>query len=209
MDLRNVVFLFIFLVCLSPSSFSATRNLKSPTSISTSSLQNFSKNSNAVKKIITLSLKLANRNLRYLYGSADPKRGGMDCSGTINYLLTSYGIKGVPRSSDSLYKWVGKKGHFHAVHSNKMSSFGFYRLKPGDLLFWSGTYKTSRKLASSHVMLYLGKDKNGKRLMVGASNGRTYLGRKIYGVSVFDFVLPGGRSSSKFLGYSCIPQVNC
>lgn len=56
-------------------------------------------------------------------------------------------------------------------------------------------------------MLYLGKNIEGQPLMMGASNGRSYKGKKIYGVSVFDFQLPDNKS--KFLGYSCIPTLNC
>lgn len=58
-------------------------------------------------------------------------------------------------------------------------------------------------------MIYLGKNNAGEPLMIGASDGRTYQGRSVYGVSVFDFQLPNLLSKSKFLGYSCIPTINC
>ncbi len=45
--------------------------------------------------------------------------------------------------------------------------------------------------------------------MIGASDGRSYNGKKVYGVSVFDFKLPNEFSKAKFLGYSCIPDINC
>lgn len=42
--------------------------------------------------------------------------------------------------------------------------------------------------------------------MIGASNGRTYKGRKIDGVSVFDFKVLDRDSRGHFLGYGCVPS---
>lgn len=58
-------------------------------------------------------------------------------------------------------------------------------------------------------MIYLGKNKKGERLMFGSSNGRTYQGKKMWGVSVFDFTLPKKGKVEKFIGYGCIPRLNC
>jgi len=45
------------------------------------------------------------------------------------------------------------------------------------LMFWTGTYETGRDIPVSHVMLYLGREKgSGKRIMFGASDGRSWLG---------------------------------
>ncbi len=85
----------------------------------------------------------------------------------------------------------------------------FSKLKPGDLLFWSGTYIIHRDQPITHVMLYLGKNKKGERLMFGASDGRTYQGKKMWGVSVFDFKLPDGKGPQRFVGYGCIPDLTC
>ncbi len=162
-----------------------------------------------MQKLIDVALELASKNLGYQYGSADPKVGAMDCSGTVYYILNTLGVKDVPRSSHLMYQWAWEKGHFYAVNSDQMTSFEFEHLKPGDLLFWSGTYKTDRNPNVTHVMIYLGKNRDGAPLMIGASNGRTYKGRKIYGVSVFDFNLPKSDSKSRFLGYSCTPGISC
>ena len=62
---------------------------------------------------------------------------------------------------------------------------------------------------ASHVMIYLGKDKQGAYLMAGASDGLRFRGRKIYGVSVFDFVPSSSSMRGSFLGYSCIPGFIC
>lgn len=182
---------------------------QAPETILNSELQDFNLNQEKVKTIINLALNFASKHLKYQYGSANPATGGMDCSGTIYYMLNTMGITDVPRSSNLIYLWVWEKGHFYTVNSDKLDSFEFSHLNPGDLLFWSGTYAIARNPNVTHVMLYIGKNKAGQPLMVGASDGRTYKGRKIYGVSVFDFKLPAPNSKSKFLGYSCTPGINC
>jgi hypothetical protein len=45
--------------------------------------------------------------------------------------------------------------------------------------------------------------------MFGASDGRTYLDRRMWGVSVFDFKLPNAKGRARFVGYSCIPGLGC
>ena len=203
------VFFYLVLSFLSAQVFSDSIKLENTTSISTQELKDFNSNSQPVKNLIILALDLATKNLGYLYGSADPVNGGMDCSGTISYLLKKVGIKDVPRSSDLIYQWVLEKGHLYVVNDHEFSSLEFSHLQPGDLVFWSGTYAIKRKLNVTHVMLYLGKNKDGEPLIMGASNGRTYQGKKIYGVSVFNFQLLNALRKSKFLGYSCIPNLNC
>lgn len=180
-----------------------------PETISNSELQHFNLNQGKVNRIINLALTLAGQHLKYQYGASNPSAGGMDCSGTIYYMLNKMGVTDVPRSSHLIYKWVWEKGHFYAVNGRKLDSFEFSNLNPGDLLFWSGTYATDHEPNVSHVMLYIGKNKAGQPLMAGSSDGRTYKGRKIYGVSVFDFQLPTSGSDSRFLGYSCTPGINC
>lgn len=177
-------------------------------SISPKSLQNFDNNPVEVKKIVLTGLNLANKKLGYLYGSANPVNKAMDCSGTIQYILSSSGLKNVPRSSELLYQWALKYGKFYRVQGD-LDSPDFANLKPGNLLFWSGTYETTKITNASHTMIYLGKNSKGKHLMMGSSNGRTYEGNKVYGVSVFDFILPKKDSKSNFLGYSCIPKFTC
>ena len=90
-------------------------------------------------------------------------------------------------------------------------------LKPGDLLFWSGTYSSERDPPITHVMIYLGREKKtGARVMVGASDGRTYQSQQRFGVSVFEFKMPQtenseayeGRERPRFIGYGHIPRLN-
>lgn len=209
MSLKIVLCLWLALLSFRAVCASDIAPDQNPESISTHELQQFSSYPPAVKRIIKDALELASGNLKYLYGSADPKAGGMDCSGTLYYLLTHLGVKDVPRSSHLQYKWVQKQGHFYAVNDRTWNPLEFSHLKAGDMLFWSGTYVVEHASDVTHVMIYLGKNKQGQPLMVGASDGRTYKGRKIYGVSVFDFQLPNAGGKSRFLGYSCIPQLTC
>lgn len=206
---RIQFFFLISLTFLSINAIADNKKSRDPETISSSTLQKFNSNPEKVKAVINHALTLAGKNIRYQYGSADPKHGGMDCSGTIYYLLTLMKLKDIPRSSLAQHQWVKKKGTFYPVNSNSINSSEFSNLKPGDLLFWSGTYASTIQPDVTHVMLYLGKNKDGAPLMAGASDGRTYKGRSIYGMSVFDFILPSHGSKSRFLGYSCIPEINC
>jgi cell wall-associated NlpC family hydrolase len=168
-----------------------------------------------VRQIIDAGLALTKQNLGYTYGSADPKNGGMDCSGFIYYVLQQNGFPDAPRDSSQQYVWVRKAGNFNAVLSRHEDSFELDALKPGDLLFWRGTYNIDRDPPITHTMIYLGREKRtNKRVMVGASDGRTYDGKQRFGVSVFDFKLPpppnsaDAKISPVFVGYGRIPGLS-
>jgi hypothetical protein len=162
-----------------------------------------------IKKLITKAALLTQMNLTYLYGSANPARGGMDCSGTIYHLLSHNTGAVIPRDANGLYEWVKTKGKLHHVSRSDLLSSQFSQLKPGDLLFWSGTYAKKNGDPITHVMLYIGRNKNHGPLMFGASNGRTYQNKKMCGVSVFDFNLPNSEAKARFVGYGCIPSISC
>ena len=79
-------------------------------------------------------------------------------------------------------------------------------------MFWAGTYNVDRDPGITHTMIYLGREKaNDQRIMVGASDGRTYKGQSRFGVSVFDFKMAGRKMKSPnepgptFVGYASIP----
>ena len=165
-----------------------------------------------VRQIVDAGLALTKQNLGYTYGSADPKNGGMDCSGFIYYVLQQNGFPDVPRDSSQQYVWVRKAGNFNAVLSRHEDSFELDALKPGDLLFWRGTYNIDRDPPITHTMIYLGREKRTKkRVMLGSSDGRTYDGKQRWGVSVFDFKMPAplqsgdAKISPVFVGYGRIP----
>ena len=183
-------------------------------SLSPDAIEGFEKYPPKVRQILDAGLALTKENLGYTYGSADPANGGMDCSGFIYYVLKQNGFSDVPRDSTQQYVWVRKAGDFNAVLSRKEDSFEFNDLKPGDLLFWCGTYNIDRDPPITHTMIYLGREKRtNKRVMIGSSDGRTYDGKQRWGVSVFDFKMPpppksgDAKISPVFVGYGRIPGV--
>ncbi|CAN5404041.1 hypothetical protein BH20VER3_BH20VER3_01300 [soil metagenome] len=178
-------------------------------------IEGFTENPEPVRKLLGDALELTKRNLDYKYGSADPANGGMDCSGFIYYVLRENGVKDVPRDASGQYVWVRKAGNFRAVLSRDLESFELDELKPGDLLFWTGTYSVERDPPVTHTMIYLGKEKKGgKPIMVGASDGRTYEGEQQFGVSVFDFKTARSQKAKtsgnrpRFVGYARIPGLD-
>lgn len=197
----------------------------SPAGAATSSIEpqelaEFDKQPEPIRRLLTAALDLTKRNLTYTYGSADPATGGMDCSGTVSYLLNAAGFNDVPRDASEQYSWVRRCSRFYAVLSKKAENAELDELRPGDLMFWTGTYNIDRDPPVTHTMIYLGKRKSdGKRLMFGASDGRPYDGQRRNGVSVFDFKMPAARSGDKvdatttaapdhspdFAGYGPIP----
>ncbi len=164
-----------------------------------------------LQKLIEQALAMTRLNLPYLFGGSTPADGGMDCSGTISYLLTEHGVKGVPRSSDAICDWVRQRSGMHLAPDDvALSDDAFSALRPGDLLFWTGTYDTlPRRLPVSHIMMYLGTlKKSGKPVVFGSSEGRYYGGERRNGVSVFDFSMPRNGSKAAFFGYGTIPGLS-
>jgi len=188
--------------------------------LTVSDLREYESQSPEVRLLLARALALTTLNLTYKYGSSDPKNGGMDCSGAVYYLLNEAGLKDVPRDASGIYKWLWTHSRFQAVTSSNPDTFELSLLKPGDLLFWTGTYQVDHDPPVTHVMIYLGINRHsGHRVMVGASEGRQFDGKSQYGVSVFDFTLPGRRHRSttapetpsatdleaRFIGYGSIP----
>src|SRR6266576_3377673 len=183
--------------------------------LSPQAIMNFESYPSKVQKLLASALELTTRNLDYKYGSADPANGGMDCSGFVYYVLNQNGVAPyVPDDSKDQYTWLRSAGTFEPVVSGKNDSFELKELKPGDLLFWSGTYSMERDPPITHAMIYLGREKKtGARVMVGASDGRTYQSQQRFGVSVFEFKMPrvdkgeieDGKVRPRFVGYAHIP----
>jgi cell wall-associated NlpC family hydrolase len=200
----------------SPSSSPITKKAGIPNAtIPVTEISDSKSYSPEVKKVIDLGLNLTTQNLSYKYASADPANGGMDCSGFTYYVLSKCGIKDVPRDARQQYVWLRKAGTFEAVLAQRDDSFELDALKPGDLLFWVTPYSVSREPDVIETMIYIGRDKaTNQRLMVGASEGRTYKDQMRKGVGIFDFKI--GRTASKaskeptavFVGYGRIPGLS-
>lgn len=131
--------------------------------------------------------------LPYVFGGSSPADGGMDCSGSIQYLLKSSGFKNVPRTSYAQYEWVKENSRMKRGKEIQASKLEF-----GDLIFWGGTYNSGHKV--SHVMLYLG-EKEGKMQMFGA-RGKKVRGLNGAGVDIHE--LRGG-SHKNLIGFGRIP----
>ena len=152
-----------------------------------------------------LEIGRRHRDVRYRYGGADPAKGGVDCSGATYFIMREAGLK-PPRTSAAQYDWVKAAGDITPVPEGIDSLDGpaFEKLRPGDLLFWTGTYQPTdgRKSKVTHVQLYLGREKeDGKHVMIGASDGRTYRGVQRDGFGVFELRLPRKGSKSRLLGF--------
>jgi peptidoglycan DL-endopeptidase CwlO len=188
------------------------RKPTAPVSISPNEVVGYETSSPTVRKLLDVALGLTNQNLGYKYGSADPKNGGMDSSGFIQYVLQQAGVKNPPRDAREQYVWVRKAGNFQAVLAHRDDSFELDALKPGDLLFWSSTYFVDRDPSITNTMIYLGREKGtNQRLMIGASENRTYRNQPKLGVTILDFKLAppkaksDGGSTPVFVGYARIP----
>jgi len=175
--------------------------------LSIADIRDFDSYPKQIQSLVQSCLALTHLDLGYLYGSHEPSKGGMDCSGTIYHVLHFQGLKDVPRQSDEMCNWVDKKSQLHLTPTAKdFDSEEFKDLKPGDLLFWTNSLEKTRKLPVTHVMVYLGKlKKTGKRVVFGSSDGRSYMGERRSGVSVFDFTLPRLDSTKHFYGYGPTP----
>lgn len=156
--------------------------------------------------IVQAALKLANsgRWLHYHFGSANPAKGGLDCSGSIYYLLQSLGLR-PPRTSADQYLWLAKAGCIHQVNplARTLKDASFEHLAPGDLIFWTGTYQPTdgRKVPISHVGIYLGKEGDGRHIMACASRGRSYRGVRQEGFGIYDLKLPSASSKARCVAY--------
>lgn len=149
--------------------------------------------------------ELSRQKLRYRFGSMRPENGGMDCSGTVHYVLSRAGYRHVPRQSNHQYYWVKEYGGMN--HESSLTESVLRRLKPGDLLFWRGTYRTGKRWPNiSHVMFYSGCDpKTGKHYMFGGRSGGH---RGLNGAEIDFFLLRAGESegrNGRFVGYGRPP----
>ena len=90
----------------------------------------------------------------YLYASADPKNGGLDCSGFLYYVFQHYKIK-VPRSSKD-YMNFGKT--IDKIDAQK-----------GDVIVFTGTDATQK--IGGHVGIIL-ENKDGNITFIHGSSGK-------------------------------------
>lgn len=168
----------------------------------------FERQSEGIQRLIRIASALTHQELGYTYGSNDPGKGGMDCSGTVHRALTEWGID-APRSSHAQYLWAKEAGALREIEGRvaSVADPALRELRPGHLVFWEGTYETGqRQPPISHVMIYLGILKaDGKPVLFGASSGRSFRGTRIHGVSAFDFHFPTEGEASRIVGFGPVP----
>jgi cell wall-associated NlpC family hydrolase len=193
-------------LAIGTSPLAAAENAR-PGSLDAEDIKEYTSLDGLRKRIVDEALDLAAEDtwLKYQFGSADPDSGGFDCSGAVFYILQRAGVD-PPRSSAAQFTWVKDSAALTDVPAAATSTGdpAFEDLRPGDLLFWSGTYEPSdgREVPVSHVQIFLGHEKaTGDPVMIGASDGRTYRGTKRAGYGVYDFKLPKPESKARFLGY--------
>jgi cell wall-associated NlpC family hydrolase len=165
------------------------------------------------KKLIEIAIATARDSpwLPYAYGKADPAQGGFDCSGAMYYVMTQAGLK-APRSSAAQYAWLldEKRMQVVAADATDFDDASLKALQPGDLLFWSTGEVVAgvKALSITHVALYLGREKkDGLRIMINATDGRSYRGVKANGYGVYDFRVPAKDARSRLVGYGTPPGV--
>ena len=134
---------------------------------------------------------LADQKLSYVFGAEDPDSGGLDCSSTIQYLLTKIGIKDVPRTSYDQYDWLKEKDLLDDVYGKSAYDKLFKKLSPGDLIFWGGTWDSGHRV--SHVMLYLGYNAATDKHYIFGARGKSVKGLTGCGVDIFDMESQKGR----------------
>ncbi len=174
----------------------ATAAFLTLTAVSSTNAQN----NEALNHIRLGAEQIAQLGLPYVFGGSHPSDGGMDCSGCLMHLLSNVGITNIPRTSYHQYEWLLANNSMK--HTNKIPSGSKANgLKPGDLIFWGGTYESGHKV--SHVMLYLGQGADGTHYMFGA-RGTDESVKGVNGAGVDIHVLNAGFQKN-LIGYGTLP----
>ncbi|MEM6910074.1 MAG: NlpC/P60 family protein [Verrucomicrobiota bacterium] len=157
-----------------------------------------------VEHLLENCVALSQRDLDYIFGSSDPDGGGLDCSGTILWLLREEGIGSVPRQSNFQWEWLKQAGRLQEKGEFPNPRAALAAMEPGDLLFWRNTYDTGVEDRISHVMIYVGQDpESEKHYMFGARSGRLS-GLSGAQVDFFEFRWPKNQNE-KFAGFGTVP----
>ncbi|MEN8681695.1 MAG: NlpC/P60 family protein [Akkermansiaceae bacterium] len=186
--------------------------LARPKTLAKEDLKEFTNLPDAAKKRIATALAVSKKHnwLRYKFGSADPVNKGFDCSGAMNYVLSSLKYE-IPRTSSDQYLWLKENKSLNLVPETvrSLDDHAFDKLSPGDLVFWSGTYEPTdgRTIKITHVGMYLGTEKkDGRPVMICSSKGRSYRRVAADGYGVFDFRVPGEKSKARIVGFGTPPK---
>lgn len=184
---------------------------ESPAALQAEDLKEFAALSESRQKLIRAALdtRAEVAGMPYLYGGNGAADGGFDCSGAMYFILRKVGLK-APRTSSAQFSWVENDSRMHLVpvEAEAPGHASFAHLQPGDLVFWAGTYQPTdvRKNAITHVAICLGTEvRDGHPVMINATNGRSYRGKKGNGLGVYDFRVPRKGGRSRLIGYGTPP----
>jgi peptidoglycan DL-endopeptidase CwlO len=191
----------------------AKTNYGRPAVIETSQLLEFETLPEDRKKLIEGAIAVARDSawLPYRFGGSAPKDGGFDCSGAMYFVMRKAGLN-PPRTAAEQFLWLTAGGRLIGIGPGvkSLDHAEMKRLLPGDLLFWSGTNRPAagQKSNITHVALFLGHEKkDGRTVMINATDGRSYRGIKSNGYGIYDFQLPRKGSKSEFMGYGTPPGI--
>jgi hypothetical protein len=179
-----------------------------PARITVDELDGFESLPDARRRLIGAALAVAWESpwLPYLAAGSSPEDGGFDCSGATYFVMRKAGL--VPaRSSGAQMEWLKQHGKLRrvAAEARDREHPSFIDLKPGDLLFWA-VPKSGGAFRVHHVAMYLGTEKkDGRPVMIGSTDGRSYRGQKANGYGLQDFRLPRAESPSRLIGYGTPP----
>ena len=102
---------------------------------------------------------------------------------------------------------AGDNGRLHVVAADAINPdhLSFAGLKPGDLVFWAMS-ACGLAVHVHHVAMNPGTEKtDGRPVMIGSTDGRSYRGQRTNGYGVHDFRVPNAESRSKLIGYGTPP----
>lgn len=181
-----------------------------PAGIKTGELAEFKSLPDDRKKLIGTALAVVADSpwLPYIVGGADPAAGGFDCSGATYFIMREAGLD-PPRSSGWQMNWLRENDRLHEVSkvARDRTHASFANLKPGDLLFWARMGDDGEPRVH-HVAMYLGTEKkDGRPVMIGSTDGRSYRGQVANGYGVHDFRVPAKDSPSMLIGYGTPPGI--
>lgn len=202
--IRRIILNFVFLL--------PTALLAEPLPLlEPSELKDFDKLEEPRQKLLETAIQAGKdvEGMPYKYGGTGPEDGGFDCSGAIYHILQEIGLK-PPRTSSDQFLWVKKDSQLHLIAESAKDTEdrSFADLKPGDLVFWSGTYEPTdgRTTRITHVAIFMGYEKkDGRAVMINATDGRSYRGKRGNGFGVYDFQVPREGGKSKMVAYGTPP----
>jgi hypothetical protein len=146
--------------------------------------------------VLGVADKLVQQRLKYIYGSEDLAKGGLDCSGFVQIVFRAASGVDLPNEADKQLAFLREHGEVW----DSTSGWTPLTLQPGDLIFFAGPYELPRSSLISHVMIYCGHN-----IMVGAQGHGRRIDGLFSGVGYYPFPLREpkgiwGESGERFVG---------